>query len=300
MMADNPVNQVKLIAIDEIHILNPRERNKAKFQNVVDSIAAVGLKRPIKVSVRPPSPGNIDKKYNLVCGQGRLEAFLQLGESKIPAIVVDLSKEECYLQSLVENLARRNHAPIELVRDFARLAEHGYTVTEIAKKTGLCRKYVLGMLRLNKYGEERLMAAVEKGEIPVYIAVDIATTKNQSAQAALTRAYERNDLRGGKLQSAIRVIRVRERRGKKIVRGGRKDKRTYNSRAIVTEYKRETERQRVLIRRANVTETRLTVLKGALQALLADENFATLLHAEGLDSMPSQVAELVEAQAEAS
>ena len=287
--------QVEVIPIDSIHILNPRDRDKAKFQKVIDSISAVGLKRTIKVSRRQKKSINGNQKsYNLVCGQGRLEAFQRLGETEIPAIIVDLSEEDCYLQSLIENLARRHHSSLELLTDINTLTKRGYTAAVISKKTGLSREYVNGVMRLFGNDEERLLAAVERGELPITVAVEIATTESEDAQHALSRAYERNDLRGKKLKTAIRIIRDRERLGKKIIRSVRTSKRKYTSQAIVREYKRETERQRTLIRRADVTEARLAVIKSALHILLNNENFVTLMRAEGLETIPAQVAEMMD------
>ena len=108
----NPTDpDVQMIPIDQISILNPRTRNKMVFQSIVSNISNVGLKRPVKVA-RRSEPAN-GKAYDLVCGQGRLEAFVALGQKEIPAIVVDASREECFLMSLVENIARRRHSPIE-------------------------------------------------------------------------------------------------------------------------------------------------------------------------------------------
>src|SRR5882757_7291491 len=44
--------RVKSIPIDQIRFLNPRVRNRRNFQEIVQSIANVGLKRPITVSPR--------------------------------------------------------------------------------------------------------------------------------------------------------------------------------------------------------------------------------------------------------
>ena len=62
---------------------------------------------------------------------------------------------------------------------------------------------------------------------------------------------------------------------------------------MVRAYKQETERQRVLVKRADLTENRLLIIKSALEVLLADEHFSTLLRAENLDTMPTQVAEML-------
>ena len=106
----DPVPEIRMVPVDLITILNPRVRNKRIFQELVDSIAHLGLKKPITVSQRVGKT-----RYDLVCGQGRLEAFIALGQSEIPAIIVDASEEDCYVMSLVENLARRQHSPLELV-----------------------------------------------------------------------------------------------------------------------------------------------------------------------------------------
>lgn len=293
MSGAEPTRRITQVPIERIHILNPRERDKVKFRKVVDSIAAVGLKRPIKVSVRPH--GEQDEfKYDLVCGQGRLEAFKALGESHIPAIVVELTAEECYLQSLIENLARRQHNSLELLRDIGALEERGYTPTEISKKTGLSRDYCIGIIRLIKEGEERLVAAVEKGQIPLSVAIEISSTSHEEAQAALHEAYERKELRGQKLQTAIKVINHRERWGRHTSRKrSSKPHSPKTPHAMVRAYKRETERQRVLIKKADLTENRLFVISSALRTLLKDEHFKTLLRAEELDSIPSQVASLL-------
>ena len=47
---------IENIPISEIRVTNPRTRSKGRFQEIVASIAAVGLKRPITVSRRELEP----------------------------------------------------------------------------------------------------------------------------------------------------------------------------------------------------------------------------------------------------
>ena len=108
--------EVKMIPIEQIRILNPRHRDKKKFEVIVQSIRRLGLKKPIQVSLRAADEAE-GEGYDLVCGQGRLEAFMALGFKKIPAIVVQISKEDRLLRSLVENMARRLPVPLERVRE---------------------------------------------------------------------------------------------------------------------------------------------------------------------------------------
>jgi len=64
------LKQIKAIPIDQIRFLNPRVRNRRNFQEIVQSIAKVGLKRPITVSPRKTDTDSAS--YDLVCGQGRI------------------------------------------------------------------------------------------------------------------------------------------------------------------------------------------------------------------------------------
>ena len=110
---------VPAITISEINIANPRPRNKYIFDQIVTSISTLGLKTPITVSKREAHQDGTH--YDLVCGQGRLEAFIALGQSEIPAIVIKASQEDCYVMSLVENLARRHPGSLELMREIGAL-----------------------------------------------------------------------------------------------------------------------------------------------------------------------------------
>ena len=116
-MIDHRDMNVVRIPIDQITVMNPRERGKVKFKQIVTNISHIGLKKPITVVQR----GSRDGKplYELVCGQGRLEACRQLGDTTVPALVIEASREELLLMSLAENLARRRQTCVQMLRDFA-------------------------------------------------------------------------------------------------------------------------------------------------------------------------------------
>ena len=171
------VPEIRSVPIELITVLNPRVRNKRIFQELVDSIAHLGLKKPVTVSQRPGRA-----RYNLVCGQGRLEAFIALGQPEIPAIVIEATEEDCYVMSLVENLARRQHTPLELVHAVGALRERGYSHQEIAAKVDFTPEYVCAICFLLEHGEEKLISAVERGVIPHSIAMEIARAKEGEVQ----------------------------------------------------------------------------------------------------------------------
>jgi ParB family chromosome partitioning protein len=284
---------VQMIPVDQINVLNPRSRNKLVFQSIVSNISNLGLKRPITVARRSePVDG---KTYDLVCGQGRLEAFIALGQAEIPAIVKEASREECFLMSLVENIARRQLRPVELLREISSLKSRGYSTIEIARKIDIHKSYVTGIAHLLKNGEERLITAVEKGRIPLSVAMQIANADEEGIQRALCQAYEDKSLRGRKLAAVRRIIEARKANGKSPNPGvRRKNDRLQSAESLVRVYRQEADRQKLLIKKAQLTEHRLVLVVSALKNLLRDENFITLLRAEGLDTLPAPLADKIQ------
>ncbi len=61
-------------------------------------------------------------------------------------------------------------------------------------------------------------------------------------------------------------------------------------------YEKEADRLRLMIKKAEIAQNRLLFVVEAMRQLLADENFVTLLRAEGLATMPRTLAELVTAR----
>ncbi len=218
---------IQMIPVEQVRVLNPRERNKKKYKQIVGNIADIGLKRPITVT---PSP---DGGYDLVCGQGRLEAFKQLGQGMVPAVIRDVSREE------------------------------------------------------------RLISAVERGTLPLWAAIIIARSEDKDAQLALAEAYEQGKLSGKDLQRARAIANTRKGFGK-LSHAGTHGKSGVTSESVVRAFRREQERQREAIKKAELCEKRLAFSTGALRHLCRDEHFINLLRAEGLDTLPQYLAEQIQ------
>lgn len=285
--------EVKMVPVDRIEVINPRERNNQVFREIVQNIRDIGLKKPIKVTRRITSDGT--EKYLLVCGEGRLKAFISLGETSIPALVVDVTDEDAFIISLAENIARRRCRPLELLAGIRQLHDQSYSPKVIAEKTGLTQQYVQGILALLLHGEERLVIAVEKGKIPLNAALAIAGAgdNDASVQAALQEAYESGKLRGKPLMDARRIIERRKALGRSATRIMPHRSSDVTSSSLIRTYQNEVERQKVMVRKAEFAQQRLMFVVGALRQLLADENFVNLLRAEGLSTFPKYLAERV-------
>jgi ParB family chromosome partitioning protein len=290
MMPDTPQEHTELIAVNAITVVNPRIRNQKVFDEIVASIAELGLKRPITVAARKGDDRG-DLTYELVCGQGRLEAFKVLKQEHIPAVVITASSEDCLVMSLVENLARRQHHSLDLLRDIKRLKDSGYTEREIATKTQLSNKYVHGVIRLLESHEHRLLRAVECGKIPVSVAVDIADAEDINVQTVLRKAYESKLLRGGRLLTAKRLVEARLKHGKGQTSSNGRLRKNLSVEVLTKTYQEDVERKKILLRKAGATRSEVLFLTQSLKTLLLDENFVTLLRAEGLANIPKTIAE---------
>ncbi|BBB12499.1 plasmid partitioning protein RepB C-terminal domain-containing protein [Sphingopyxis sp. FD7] len=282
---------IEMIPISRITVLNPRARNKRQHREIVNNIEAIGLKRPITVS-KHDGPGGT--RYDLVCGEGRLEAFQMLGQTEIPAVVIEASESECLVMSLVENIARRVQRPIDVMNEIGALRKRGYTEAEISRKIGITSGWVSMIVSLLERGEERLLSAVETGLIPISLAMEISRAESEEAQNLLLDAYETGKLRGKKLASVRRLLDLRMRGRSKSMTSGKFGRKGTNRKLtagdLMQVYQREAEKQRLLVKKSDFTQTRLLFIVEAIKDLLTDDGFLTLLRAEGLETMPRALA----------
>ena len=278
-------DEVQMIPIERIRILNPRHRDRRRFELIVQSIKSLGLKKPIQVSVRSAEetegPG-----YDLVCGQGRIEAFQVLGYTEIPAIVVEISKEERLLRSLVENMARRFPSASDLLHEIERLKAQGNSNVAIGNKLDISDTVVGGFLALKKTGEERLLMAALQGNIPLTVAMEIARTSGVDDQRELLKAYEKGQLNYVSIRMIKRIMDQRRLFGKRRKFSESVRKSIASSDGMISAYRRESQKQKMLIKKAKLCDQKLTFLITAFAKLAGDENFINLLRAESLPTMP--------------
>jgi ParB family chromosome partitioning protein len=271
--------EIRTIPISAITVVNSRARNKRKFKALVASVEHLGLKRPITVNVR-----NGKTNYDLVCGEGRIEAFRALGRAEIPAILIDVAADDSFLMGLVENLARRQPSAIEVFSEVSRLAKRGYKISEIAAKVDLSPSYVRAVCHLVKHGDRHLLEALDHELIPPTIALEIAKAESGEAQKLLLEAYAQRPHTSEQI-AALR--RLAERLHVKAVLKGKKGRATTSK--LVRAYRSEIERQHLVAKKADLVHARLVFIAGALQKLLKERLFMRLLREESLHDIPPQL-----------
>ena len=290
MQNDTP-ESVTLVPIDRIEVLNSRDRNMKVFEEIVENIRSIGLKKPITVTEREGADGEV--AFLLVCGEGRLNAFRLLGETHIPALVVNVSDEDAFIMSLAENIARRGHRPLEILADIELLLAREYTIDDIIHRTGLSQKYVRDIVFLLEKGEERLIEAVQNNTIPLTAALEIARAKNDDGDLGdmLEEAYKSGQLKGHQLTDAKRLMEKRRDKGPK---SSARPKLPNSAHSLVKIYQKEVARQHKMVLKAEHAHQQLLLVVQGLKSLFADENFVTLLRAEGIDTLPKDLADRIE------
>lgn len=283
-------SRVRMIPVDRIRVVNPRARDTKKFERIVENISVIGLKKPITVT--PGKPGEDGgETFDLVCGQGRLEAFIALGQKEIPALVRGFSTTDSLLASLIENIARRRGRALDQIKSIQWMKEQGHNHHDIAAKTGLGADYVKNILSLLRNGEERLLEAVLHGKIPITIAVGISGAADEDSQRVLMEAYESKEMNQKTLRAFRRIVDLRKTFGKEY--GHRKIRGSTRTTAesLVRAYRLETQRQKIMVKKAKLCEARLLSVSAAFRVLVADEDYVNLLRAEELNTMPKFLAE---------
>ncbi|MTJ91579.1 MAG: ParB/RepB/Spo0J family partition protein [Desulfovibrio sp.] len=279
---------ITIIPIEEINILNPRVRNQVIAEGIKQNIWDVGLKRPITVTRRKEG-----KKYDLVCGQGRLEAFIAGGATEIPAIIRNVSAEDAHIMSLVENIARRNSNAIELLQSIKYLKEQGYEDNDIAKKTNLGKDYIRGILKLLEKGEEYLVNSVERGRIPLYQALIMATEGDTAVQRALAEAYESGALTGKKILAVQKIISRRKHYGKTMSVQQRTNT-AISAEELIATYENGAKEKKQIISQSRYIKQILTYTSTVLRQLLNDVHFTNQLQVVGINEIPKHILDILE------
>lgn len=271
-----------MIDVNCIRVVNSRNRESKKYKEIVNSIQNLGLKTPIVVSEREIIDGK--QFYDLVCGEGRLNAYKQSNEQMIPARILNVGTEDLLLMSLVENIARRQPNKTAIIKEIERLIKEGYSIGDIAQKTGYTTNYIARLKTLVDKGEKQIINAVLSGKMPISIAITIVECSNdESIQNYLNKAYEDGEININSLKYMKEVLWRRKNGNKWRYKSKDKDE------SIIAECKAEIKRGTTFLRKVQRCENNLAYLKGALMKILEDDCFVDLMLTQGINNIPEQI-----------
>jgi len=149
------------LSLDEIrpNPIQPRKSiDRDKLAELSESIKVHGLISPILVR-------KFNTKYEIIAGERRFHACKLAGIERVPVIVKDVSDDDSFRLSLIENLQREDLNPMEETDAYYTLKEQfGLTHQEIAESVMKDRSTVTNALRLIGLPEE-MKSALREGTI---------------------------------------------------------------------------------------------------------------------------------------
>ena len=136
---------VRMLRSDQIvpSPLQPRRRfDETALATLGESIRKHGILEPIIVRPR-------DDRFEIVAGERRFQAAVQIGLEEVPVTIRDLDDRTAMEIALSENLEREDLSPIEVAVSFSDyLTKFGTTQDELAQRLGKDRSTVANLIRL--------------------------------------------------------------------------------------------------------------------------------------------------------
>jgi ParB family chromosome partitioning protein len=269
----------KEIPIDQVKVINSRNRDKEQFDMNVESIGAVGLMKPIRVNDRfLESTGY----YELICGEGRLLAHQRLRKTRVMAEIVTCARKDALLQSLIENIARTRPGSMDFARELKRLHDEGLDYKQIATIACKSDGYVRSYIQLVEKGEERLIHGVETGVFPIKFAAQVAATEDSQIQGVLMDAFAEGLVTTLNFAQARRIIAARAKNSKRA-----QTSKEYTVNQLQHDIAETTRVKTTYVREAKSKENRFMTLLTGVNTLFQDTTLVELLTRYGLDKRPS-------------
>jgi ParB family chromosome partitioning protein len=145
--AGTPVG--RMVPIDQIDP-NPNQPRQVMgdLSELIASIAEKGLLEPLIVRQR-------GDRFQIVAGERRYQAAVQVGLGELPVVVRDVDDTEMLELALIENIQRKDLTPFEEAEALHGLAERcGYTHEDLARRLGKSRSSITESLALSQMPDE--------------------------------------------------------------------------------------------------------------------------------------------------
>lgn len=170
------------------------------LEELKQSIKEKGVIQPITVRKK-------NNFFELIAGERRLRAAIEIELEKIPAYIIEVdTKEEMLEMAIIENVQREKLNPIEQALAFQRLiTECKLTQDDVAQKIGKDRTTVTNLLRLLKLPEE-IKKTVKSGEISVGHARTLVSVEEPEDQKTLWLKTIKNSYSVRKLEKLVKEI----------------------------------------------------------------------------------------------
>ena len=184
--------------------------DKAALTDLMESIKSAGVLQPILVRKSQAKSGQAGNYYEIVAGERRWRACVELKIASVPVIVKDVDDQKMLEWALIENTQRKDLNPIERARAYKELMTFfNLTQEEIAGRVGLDRATVANFIRLLDLPSE-VQDELAKETISTTHARGLLAINDPTLQIKLCQRIKREGMSVRRLEYIIRWLKRRK------------------------------------------------------------------------------------------
>jgi len=202
--AGTPVG--RLVPIEEIDP-NPNQPRQVMgdLSEMIASIAEKGIIEPLVVRQR-------GERFQIVAGERRYQAAVQVGLRELPVVIRDVDEAEMLELALIENLQRKDLTAFEEAEALQSLAERcSYTHEDLARRLGKSRTSITESLALTGMPEDvrRLCRLADISSKSLLLQI-----VRQESSEKMTALIEKISSQGGATRQQLREATARPKAGR--------------------------------------------------------------------------------------
>lgn len=154
----------------------PRKNfNKDELYDLSQSIEKYGIIQPLLLKRK-------NDKYEIIAGERRFRAAKEIGLSKVPAIIKDVSDDISSRIAIIENIQRKDLNPVEEAMSYKHLLDsQDLTQKELADELGKSRQYIGNTIRLLKL-DPRVLKLLEEEKLSPSHGKNLLSIKDSDKQ----------------------------------------------------------------------------------------------------------------------
>jgi ParB family transcriptional regulator, chromosome partitioning protein len=191
---------------------------------------------------------------------------------------------------------RRSRKSLQLLRKLRALKDRGYSAVQAVEQLdSCCKAYRFRIFYFLKHADRRLIEQVEQGRIPFTVAIRIADARTPEMQKMLADGYKAGTLKGPQINLIWQSIddHEKENAASSLQSSFPKRSRRVAADVLIRHFRKETDRQKLVMRKAKLAQSRLAFITKALKQLFSEERFVALLATEGVHTMPNWLTERI-------
>ncbi|HCN9030696.1 TPA: nuclease, partial [Escherichia coli] len=141
-------------------------------------------------------------------------------------------------------------------------------------------------------GEHKLLSAVERGNLPLYLAVQFARCETEEAQDILTEAYDKKLIKSRDIIKIKYILNQRTVGNKGAKAAGfyyHKPSKRMTAEELIELYENSIAEHKSVYNNSKFIKTNLLIINEIFNIIMMNKSFQNILEQENLSELPSQI-----------